>query len=100
LVKKTLSAARREKVETVVVGGGVAANRQLRDSLLSATQAHGLRLFLPSLRACTDNAAMIAFAGGIRLSRGADDRANLEMNPHSALLSVTKKGRGRRDRKG
>ncbi len=98
LVKKTIVAARREGVDTIVVGGGVAANRQLRDSLRAAASAQGLRLFVPSLRACTDNAAMIAFAGGIRLAQGADDRAQLEMSPHSALLSVTKKGRGRRDR--
>lgn len=99
LVKKTMVAARREGVDTVVVGGGVAANRQLRESLQTAASAQGLRLFVPTLRACTDNAAMIGFAGGIRLAQGADDRAELEMSPHSALLSVTKKGRGRRDRK-
>jgi N6-L-threonylcarbamoyladenine synthase len=98
LVKKTIVAARREGVDTIVVGGGVAANRQLRESLRDAASARGLRLFVPSLRACTDNAAMIAFAGGIRLANGEDDRAQLEMSPHSALLSVTKKGRGRRDR--
>lgn len=98
LVKKTILAARREGVDTVVVGGGVAANRQLRSALSEAAQSHGLRLFVPSIRACTDNAAMIAFAGGLRLAQGADDRGTLEMSPHSALLSVTKKGRGRRER--
>ena len=97
LVKKTLSAARREGVGTVVIGGGVSANRALREALTRATDAHGLKLFLPSVHACTDNAAMIAFAGGLRLKSGADDRSCLEMSPHSALLSVTQKGRGRRD---
>lgn len=98
LVKKTLSAARREGVSTVVVGGGVSANRGLREALARATEAQGLRLYLPSLRACTDNAAMIGFAGGLRAVAGADDRSCLEMSPHSALLSVTQKGRGRRER--
>lgn len=96
LVKKTISAARREGVTRIVVGGGVAANRGLREALARAAEAHGLTLFVPSLRACTDNAAMIAFAGGIRLTQGADDRSSLQMSPHSALLSVTQKGRGRR----
>jgi N6-L-threonylcarbamoyladenine synthase len=100
LVQKTLIAAKREGLTTIVVGGGVAANRGLRERLRRECDIRGLRLVVPELRVCTDNAAMIAFAGGLRLARGHDDRQNIEMNPHSALLTVTKKGRGKRTRGG
>lgn len=96
LVKKSLVAAARENLRTIVVGGGVAANRGLRDELGRACAARGLRLVLPEFCACTDNAAMIAFAGSLRLAQGENDGLQIEMSPHSALLTVTKKGRGRR----
>ncbi len=96
LTQKTVRAAQREGLKTVVLGGGVASNSHLRRSLHQAAAAHGLRLFIPSPRACTDNAAMIAYAGALRLARGEDDRESLTIHPHSALLSVTRKGRGRR----
>lgn len=97
LVSKTLLAAKREGLTTIVVGGGVAANRGLRERLQAECEARGYRLVVPNIRACTDNAAMIAYAGGLRLSRGENDGQAIEMSPHSALLTVTKKGRGRRD---
>lgn len=65
LVAKTLEAARRCRVQAVAVVGGVSANSRLRESLARRTAAEGLRLALPPLRYCTDNAAMVA-AGGRR----------------------------------
>jgi N6-L-threonylcarbamoyladenine synthase len=96
LVQKTLYAAKQEHLKTIVVGGGVAANRGLRETLKRESERRDLRLLVPKFRACTDNAAMIAFAGSLRLARGENDGANIEMSPHSALLTVTKKGRGKR----
>jgi N6-L-threonylcarbamoyladenine synthase len=95
LVKKAIAAAEREQVRTIVVGGGVAANRGLRAALAAAAQGRGYELVLPSLRACTDNAAMIAYAGTVRLAAGERD-TELTIHPHSALLTVTRKGRGKR----
>ena len=95
LVAKTVRAARTERVQTIVLAGGVAANRELRASAAQAAERHGLRLVVPPLRACTDNAAMIAYAGALRLARGEND-AELEVSPYTALPRVTRKGPGRR----
>jgi N6-L-threonylcarbamoyladenine synthase len=96
LMKKAISAALRENVETIVLAGGVAANRELRERGRSLAAEQGLRLVVPPFRACTDNGAMIAYAGAQRLARGDDDRSALQMSPHTLLPTVTKKGRGRR----
>jgi N6-L-threonylcarbamoyladenine synthase len=63
LVNKTLRAAALCAMQNIAVVGGVAANRRLRQRLREEAVAHHLNLHLPSLRYCTDNAAMIAAAG-------------------------------------
>lgn len=63
LVEKTVAAAKEKGVNTVTVGGGVAANGYLRAALANECKKHGLRLVLPEKRYCTDNAAMIAAEG-------------------------------------
>jgi N6-L-threonylcarbamoyladenine synthase len=96
LVKKAVRAARREAVSSLAISGGVAANRELRTRAAAAAERHGVRVVVPPLRSCTDNGAMIAFAGAIRLARGEDDSGRIQMNPKTALPRVTRKGRGRR----
>jgi N6-L-threonylcarbamoyladenine synthase len=63
LVSKLLAAADREGVRTVAIGGGVAANSLLRRRLSAEGQEKGLRVVIPPLAYCTDNAAMIGAAG-------------------------------------
>jgi N6-L-threonylcarbamoyladenine synthase len=67
LVTKARRAARAVDAKGIVLGGGVAANSLLREELLGACAADGVRGFLPSRAMCTDNAAMIAAAGWYRL---------------------------------
>ncbi len=98
LVRKAITAALRERVGTLVLGGGVAANRELRETALEQGARNGIHVILPPLQACTDNAAMIAYAGAVRLADGADDTGRLTISPRTALLRVTRKGRGRRER--
>jgi N6-L-threonylcarbamoyladenine synthase len=96
LVGTAVEAATREKVGALVLAGGVAANRELRERARARTAERGLRLVVPPFRACTDNAAMIAYAGAHRLAAGENDMLSLETSPSTALARVTRKGRGAR----
>lgn len=78
LVEKTINAAHQNKVKTVLLAGGVAANSMLRDSLLNRCQQESIQLYYPPLEYCTDNAAMIACAGYYRYLRG--ERADWHLN--------------------
>lgn len=96
LVSKTIRAAKQEGVSTVVLGGGVAANRELRARALSACEKAGLRLVVPPLASCTDNAAMIAYVGALRLASGERDGFDIATATRTALARVTRKGGGPR----
>jgi N6-L-threonylcarbamoyladenine synthase len=67
LVTKARRAAQEVGAAGLCLGGGVAANSQLRERLVDACKDDGIRPFVPSLAMCTDNAAMIAAAGWWRL---------------------------------
>lgn len=67
LVEKSLAALVQTGLTQLVVAGGVGANRQLRESLSRRAGKMGATVFYPELEFCTDNGAMIAFAGAMRL---------------------------------
>ncbi len=70
LCVKTLRAIEATGLRQLVVAGGVGANRELRSRLGAALAARGGQAFFPRLEFCTDNAAMIAVAGLLRLQAG------------------------------
>ena len=63
LVAKTIKAAEKYKVKSIMLSGGVSANKLLRTELEKAALKRGLGFFKPEMEYTTDNAAMIALAG-------------------------------------
>ena len=62
-----MAALKETGLKRLVIAGGVGANRQLREALNAAAAKKRFRVFYPELEFCTDNGAMIAFAGAMRL---------------------------------
>ena len=85
LVKKARRAAEIIGAKGIVLGGGVAANSLLREEMLGACAAAGVRGFLPSRAMCTDNAAMIAAAGWYRLASDGPTALDVGASPNLKL---------------
>ncbi len=78
LVYKLVAAVEREGVSHAVLSGGVAANRGLRSAAERACKGAGAVLHVPPAKSCTDNAAMIAYAGAVRRFAGHADGFELD----------------------
>lgn len=83
LTENTFEAARRAGVEKVALCGGVAANKQLRAAFGERAQKEGVTLYVPELKYCTDNAAMIASCAYFEYEGGS--RAPLCLNANPSL---------------
>jgi N6-L-threonylcarbamoyladenine synthase len=70
LTKKTMRALKEYKVKNLIVAGGVAANKGLREKLTDLCRHENINLVVPSIKYCTDNAAMIASAAYYEYLRG------------------------------
>jgi N6-L-threonylcarbamoyladenine synthase len=78
LVQKASHAIDKFKIKRVVLSGGVASNARLRQAFDQLSVKKGFHLAIPSLRLCTDNAAMIALVGEEKFARGLWDDLTLD----------------------
>ncbi|AFY47278.1 putative glycoprotease GCP [Nostoc sp. PCC 7524] len=90
LTKRAIACAIDYGLDTIAVGGGVAANSGLRKHLQAAATQHNLRVLFPPLKFCTDNAAMIACAAADHLSRGHTSPVTLGVESRLPLTQVMK----------
>ncbi len=94
LVDRTAKALQATDAPTLVVAGGVAANRSIRTALEQLAQANGRRFTVPPAWLCTDNAAMIAWAGAERLAAGLTDALDAPARARWPLDENAEKVRG------
>ena len=88
LIGKSLRALEATGLQTLVVTGGVSANRALRTRLTAAAGAQGARVYYPRIEFSTDNAAMIAVAGLARLKAGEHDSLAISARAQWPLESL------------
>jgi N6-L-threonylcarbamoyladenine synthase len=92
LATKAVHAIERTGLRQLVVAGGVGANAQLRHRLADEAQRHGFALHYPPLELCTDNGAMIAFAGALRLAQARATRPGFTVRPRWELSELAPPG--------
>ncbi|CDN11016.1 MAG: tRNA (adenosine(37)-N6)-threonylcarbamoyltransferase complex transferase subunit TsaD [Richelia sp.] len=88
LTKRAIACALDYGLETIAVGGGVAANSALRSHLTAAASKHNLRVIFPPLKFCTDNAAMIGCAAAEHFEQGHTSPMSLGVHSRLSLNKV------------
>ncbi|MFK8042230.1 tRNA (adenosine(37)-N6)-threonylcarbamoyltransferase complex transferase subunit TsaD [Congregibacter sp.] len=88
LVIKCRRALEQEGLDRLVMAGGVSANRNLRQQLAEILGKRGAEVFYPAPQFCTDNGAMIAYAGAQRLAAGQVDGAEVQVRPRWPMTEL------------
>lgn len=89
LAIKCKRALKQTGLKRLVIAGGVSANKQLRQTLAELMQQFGGDVFYPQPQFCTDNGAMIAYAGFLRLKQGQQQDLAIEVRPRWAMTELT-----------
>ena len=88
LTKRSVKCALDFGLDTITIGGGVAANSGLRNYLTNAAEKYSLKVFFPPLKFCTDNAAMIGCAAAQHFNLGHRSKLDLEVRSRMAIDKV------------
>ncbi|HEY9769632.1 MAG TPA: tRNA (adenosine(37)-N6)-threonylcarbamoyltransferase complex transferase subunit TsaD [Coleofasciculaceae cyanobacterium] len=88
LTKRSVKCALDYDLDTITIGGGVAANSGLRTHLQDAADKHNLKVYFPPLKFCTDNAAMIGCAAAQHFNLGHTSNLNLNVQSRMAIDKV------------
>lgn len=89
LAIKCKRALKQTGLTRLVIAGGVSANKQLRQTLAELMQQLDGEVFYPQPQFCTDNGAMIAYAGFLRLKQGQQQDLAIEVRPRWAMTELT-----------
>ena len=89
MTAKCASALEQCGLDRLIVSGGVGANKRLREALGLAAKKRGFEVFYPRLEFCTDNGAMIAFAGAMRLKSATPGNHGFTVRPRWDLAELT-----------
>ena len=88
LVKKTIQALKQEGLKRVIISGGVGANKTLRNKIIVECNQNEFEYFFPDLTFCTDNGAMIALAGSLRLNMRPKENYSFSVKPRWKLTEI------------
>ena len=88
LTKRSVQCALDNGLDTITIGGGVAANSGLRKYLTKAAEKHNLKVYFPPLKFCTDNAAMIGCAAAQHFNLGHTSSLDLEVRSRMRIDKV------------
>jgi N6-L-threonylcarbamoyladenine synthase len=88
LTKRAIACAVDYGLDTIAIGGGVAANSGLRSTLAAAATSRGIKVLFPPLKYCTDNAAMIGCAAVEHLDRGHVSPLDLGVQSRLSIMDV------------